>query len=145
MLYTYSIPSCCAFHRVHGMCYMSVPTYMTQYPCIAHFIGSMKCTIYIHICWYLHVAHFVGVMKCTVEAFKTCSNQGLTPTYLQKVGSIMALRNFRHCPLRVQEYHSRQNICHYINLILYKPATCIYAGRKGEENVCKRISSVQRV
>ena len=30
----------------------------------------------------------MGVMKCAVEAFKTCSNQGLTPTYLQKLGSI---------------------------------------------------------
>ena len=31
----------------------------------------------------------MGVMKCTVEAFKTCSNQGLTPTYSQKVGSMI--------------------------------------------------------
>ena len=64
---------------------MLVPTYVHA----AHFMGVMKCTIYIHICWYQHVVHFVGVMKCTVEAFKTCSNQGLTPTYLQKVGSIL--------------------------------------------------------
>ena len=41
-----------------------------------------------HDSQHLHVAHFMGVMKCAVEAFKTCSNQGLTPTYLQKVGSI---------------------------------------------------------
>ena len=60
-----------------------------------HFIGSLKCAIYIHICWYLHVVHFMGVMKCTVEAFKTCSNQGLIPTYLQKVGSI----SISHCQL----------------------------------------------
>ena len=59
------VVGCSAIEGGHGMRYMGTPTYV-----------------------YMYIEHLKGVMKCAVEAFKTCSNQGLTPTYLQKVGSI---------------------------------------------------------
>ena len=83
--------------------------------CIAHFKGSLKCAIQ-HMLWNVHalcwllvwnyivcivystqngkwlwhgpIAHFKTPLKCAIWALKTWPNQGLTLTYLQKVGSI---------------------------------------------------------
>ena len=54
----------------------------------AHFIGSLKCAIYIHICWYLHVAHFMTPFNCTTSHYQHALNTTILPQHpsLQSLG-----------------------------------------------------------